>query len=59
MEVGMNSFDGMGAVYEHATGDCGFRVWAPNATSVKVHADFLGHFLDHHGIVVSFCRTGL
>jgi 1,4-alpha-glucan branching enzyme len=42
----MNSFDGMGAVYDRATGDCGFRVWAPNATSVKVHADFLGWRVD-------------
>jgi 1,4-alpha-glucan branching enzyme len=38
----MKSFSGMGAVFERATGECGFRVWAPNANRVKVHADFLG-----------------
>ena len=40
----MNSFSGMGAVFEAATGDCGFRVWAPNAKTVRVHAKFLNNW---------------
>lgn len=34
------SFDGMGAVPDSEAGTCGFRVWAPNASSVHVTRSF-------------------